>query len=138
MPVEVVVDASLAVKWFISEAGSKEARALAASGAVLTAPEFVLIELASVAAKRLKRGDIGRDQAGEMVAAASQMFTHLIPLAGLTTRAFELAADNGFSAYDGLYLALAEQRRVRLTTADARLVARANMVGLGHLIQASD
>lgn len=135
MPVEVVVDASVAVKWFITEDGWEPAHALAASNASLIAPEFILAELASVAAKRLRRGDIGQVLAEEMVAAAPEFFTELAPLTGLRSRAFRLAAAHGLSVYDGLYVALADQREATLVTADRRLIARAQDAGLGKIVK---
>ncbi|MGH6955224.1 MAG: type II toxin-antitoxin system VapC family toxin [Caulobacteraceae bacterium] len=127
---EVVLDASAAAKLFITEEGSDAVRALAASDAVFIAPEFVLAELANVAVKRLRRGDIPRELAERMVEASRSVFRELVPAAALTRRAFELAADAGLSTYDALYVALAEQRRCELATADRRLVARCQSAGL--------
>jgi predicted nucleic acid-binding protein len=124
MPIEAVIDASVAAKVFITEEGSDAARAFAVSGVRLLAPDLLLIELASVAAKRMTRGDIPRTLAEAMVAAAPGLPHELVPSAGLTSRAFALAADHGLSAYDSLYLALAEQRGCDLVTADLKLIAR--------------
>jgi predicted nucleic acid-binding protein len=134
-PAEVVVDASVAVKWFITEPGWEAAHALAASRVALLAPDFVLVELASVAAKRLRRGDILRAQADDMVASAAEMFAELPPSPGLRDRAFALAAEHGLSVYDGLYVTLAERRGAPLLTADAKLFRLAEAAGLSGVVQ---
>lgn len=130
MAVEAVIDASVAAKVFITEDGSPAARAFATSGTRLLAPDLMLIELASVAAKRLARGDIPRALAEAMVAAAPGLPHEIITAAGLTSRAFALAADHAVSAYDALYLALAERRGCDLVTADQRLIAKVAAAGL--------
>jgi predicted nucleic acid-binding protein len=122
---EVVLDASVAVKVFITEAGSADARALATSGIQLIAPDFVLIEMTNVAAMRLRRGDILRGLAEAMVASAPKLFSELEPARDLVDRALGLAIDFGFSGYDATYIALAERRGCDLVTADGRMIARA-------------
>lgn len=131
MAAEAVIDASVAAKVFITEDGSPKARAFATSGVRLLAPDLMLIELASVATKRLARGDIPRSLAEAMVAATPSLPHEIVATAGLTNRAFTLAADHGISAYDALYVALAEQRRCDLVTADQRLIAKVGAAGLG-------
>ncbi|HEY1753097.1 MAG TPA: type II toxin-antitoxin system VapC family toxin [Caulobacteraceae bacterium] len=127
---EAVLDASVAVKVVIDEDGSDRARALAMSGARFAAPEFVLAEIASVLLKHLRRGEIARSYADAALACATGLFDELVPTGRLTARAFEIAADHGTSAYDALYVALAETRRWPLATADLRLVQRLGDAGL--------
>jgi len=136
MAAEAVIDASVAAKVFITEDGSPAARAFAASGVRLLAPDLIFVELASVAAKRLARGDIPRSLAEAMVAAAPGLPHETAPAAGLADRAFALAADHGVSAYDGLYLALAERRGCDLVTADQRLIAKVAAAGLRIVVRA--
>jgi predicted nucleic acid-binding protein len=133
---EVVVDASVAAKLFITEDGSDAARALAGSDARFIAPDLVLVELANVAVKRLRRGDISRDLAEHMIATARSLFRYLAPAAGLTSRAFELATGHGVSTYDAMYVALAEARGCDLVSSDLRLVARASAAGLPVAVRA--
>ena len=136
MPAELVLDASVAAKVFIPEDRSDLAEAVVLSGARLIAPEFVLLELASVAAKRFRRADIPRSLAQRMIAGARALFNELVPASALVDRAFALAADHGLSAYDAAYVALAAQRACELVTADARLVAKVNADALPVAIRA--
>lgn len=135
MPGEVVLDASVAAKAFLTEPGSDAARALIVSDTRVVAPDFVLAELANVAVKRLRRGDISRLVAEEMVASSPNAFDVTVPAETLTPRAFALAADCGLSAYDALYVALAEVRACELITADARLIAAVRRAGLPVVIR---
>jgi len=127
---EAVLDASVAIKVFIDEDGSEAARSLAASGARFAAPEFVLAEITSVLLKRLRRGEVLRTYAESALERARSLFDDLWPVERLTRRAFAIAADHGTSAYDALYLALAESKGCPLATADLRLVQRIAASGL--------
>ncbi|MDP1739181.1 MAG: type II toxin-antitoxin system VapC family toxin [Caulobacter sp.] len=134
MPAEVVIDASVAVKCFVIEKDSDAALEAVLDAGWVIAPEFIHVEIASVAAKRLKRGDISEAVARDCVSKLDTILNDVFPAAPLAPRAFEFATHNGFSAYDGLYLALAEERHVRVLTADERLVRRATAADLGHLV----
>jgi predicted nucleic acid-binding protein len=136
MPDEVVLDASVAAKAFITEPGSDAARALIASDTLVVAPDFVLAELANVAVKRLRRGDISRAVAEAMVKSSRSAFDETVSVETLTRRAFALAADHGMSTYDALYVALAEHRACALVTADAKLIAAVRRTGLGVVVKA--
>jgi predicted nucleic acid-binding protein len=135
MPAEAVLDASVAAKVFIPEEGAERAEAFVLSGARLIAPDFVLVELANVATKRLRQGVIPRQTAERMVVAATSLFDELLPAGGLIGRAFELAADHGLSTYDATYVALAEQRRCILVTADLRLIAKIEQASLAVAVR---
>jgi predicted nucleic acid-binding protein len=135
MPDKVVLDASVAAKAFITEPGSDAARALIVSDTWVVAPDFVLAELANVAVKRLRRGDISRAVAEEMVASSRSAFDETVSAESLTSRAFSLAADCGLSTYDALYVALAEISACELVTADVKLVAAVRRAGLGVVVK---
>lgn len=134
MPGEFVVDASVAAKIYFVEEDSELARAALQAAIRLIAPELLFVEMASIAAKCLRRGTTTREQAALSVRLIAGVVDQAIPLSALAGRAFELAADHGFSAYDGAYLALAEISGLPVLTADLRLARRASEVGLGHLV----
>jgi predicted nucleic acid-binding protein len=132
---EIVVDASVVAKCFFNEEGSTAARAfVAGGGSALIAPDLIFAEVASVAAKYVRRGLIPRELGADAVTALGELLDEVVPMRDLAARAFQLAAEHGFSAYDSLYLALAEQRRTRMATADLKLVARAGVAGLSGLV----
>ena len=102
----------------------------------LIAPDLLFLEMASIAAKNVRRGTASSEQAVRAVRSVSGLLDEVIGLIGLASGAFELAAMNGFSVYDGAYLALAEMRGIKVLTADYRLVKRAETSGLSHLVEA--
>lgn len=135
MPIEKVLDASVAAKCFFEEVSSDSAVRLVRSAAMLIAPDLIHAELASIAAKKVRRGEISHDIGLEAVRRIAHLLHEVVPVESLSERAFALAVDAGCSAYDGLYLALAEARGCRVATADERLVRRAMSAGLGHLVE---
>ncbi len=120
----LVVDASVACKWFIDEYGTKAAEALLALGETLLAPDLIVPEVCNVACLKLRRGQIGADQAASMVNGLPDLFDELVPSEQLAARAFIIASTLAHPAYDCFYLALAELRGTRLVTADRKLIGR--------------
>ena len=135
MPIDLIVDASVLAKFYFHEEGSERARDILTSGAVVAAPELIVIEIASVAAKRFRLGLSDLDRAGEAVASIGDVVDELVPLTGLATAAFRIACEIGCSAYDASYLALAQQREVPVLTADLRLASRAETTILRRFIK---
>ena len=56
---KLTVDASVVVKWYVSEAHSEESRALLGHRLERYAPDFVLVELSNVFWKKARLGEIG-------------------------------------------------------------------------------
>jgi predicted nucleic acid-binding protein len=123
---EAVLDASVAIKILVDEQGSDEARTLALSGTRFAAPDFVLAEIANALLKHVRRGQVLRSYAEAALARAAGLFDELVPAHLLASRAFEVAVHHGTSAYDAMYVALAEARGLPLATADLRLIERAS------------
>lgn len=117
-----VIDASVAAKWYLEEDGSPEARRLVQTGVARVAPELVLAELASVAWKNLRRGEITADQARDIAVFSCRHFDRLVPLEALAERAFEIAVEIDRPVYDAFYLACAESLEATLVTDDDRLL----------------
>lgn len=119
-----MIDASVALKWFVDEEGSPQARSLVASGADLIAPDLVVAEVCN-AAWRLVRVNVL--PAGEEIRIASRVgyaFSRLWPLDALAMHAVGMARDLRHPVYDCFYLALAELEMCRVVTADRRFVER--------------
>ncbi len=118
-----VVDASVAVKWLVDEAGSD--RALDLRHENLIAPELVRIEAANVL-----RSLAAREAISEDVAISRFAFFQNAPVTivghddALERRALELALRFRHPVYDCIYLALAERTDRTLITADDRFVRR--------------
>jgi predicted nucleic acid-binding protein len=122
-----IVDASVAVKWFLPEAHKENAERLLreylSDVAELAAPDLLIAEVGNIFWKRCsKRGDITMTQASESYRHLLSLDIPLHPSSQLASAALQLAITEGRSMYDMLYLALAEQNGCRLITADEKLL----------------
>ena len=120
----LVIDASVACKWFFEENLSAEARALAESDAVFFAPDMILAECANAAWRRVSSGTVPEEQAQAFLESLPQWFESLAPSVQLNETAFEMACVLGHPVYDCQYLALAEREEIRMITADSVFVDR--------------
>lgn len=119
-----VVDASVACKWFFDEDLSSEARVLASSDAVFSAPDLILTECANAVWRRVVSKTVSRAHARAFLKALPQWFESLVPSAQLHETAFEMACVLEHPVYDCQYLALAESEGGRLVTADRAFAGR--------------
>ena len=134
MPVEYVLDASVAAKLFFIEDQSDLAYACVRRAERLIAPQLLQLELASIMARRARAGVMSQDRGREMLVSLSKLLDEAVDLKNLARPAFELAASHAFSVYDSVYLALARDRGLPLLTADMKLVALARRSGLGDCV----
>lgn len=117
----IVIDASVALKWVLSEPGSEAAVAL--QNEQLVAPVLWLAEAANALWRRLRLGEITADEAraflddlGSAPVASLSMEPHL-------GTALSLAIETGHRIYDCIYLAIALHHRTHVVTADRRFVS---------------
>jgi predicted nucleic acid-binding protein len=120
----LIVDASVAIKWFIDEPGSEVARRLWDDEPDLLAPDLIVPEVCNAAWRKVRLGQSDAAQAKEIAARLRHGVLELRPTAPLATRAMELALDLDHPVYDCFYLALAQAERASLVTADRRLENR--------------
>lgn len=117
---KLVVDASVAVKWLVSEDGSDAADRLTAGSDDLHAPRLMASEIANALWRKARLGQIERGQAGLLAAAVSQMPVRWSADESVCADALRLAVALDRPVYDCVYLALAHRIDARLVTADAR------------------
>ena len=125
----LVLDASVAAKWFLPRAGeplAEEAVALLrryAEGAIqLTVPDLFWAELGNILWKAVRAGRIPEKAATE---ALTGILGYALPTVGgreLSEDALAIALSTGRTVYDAMYVALAVQRGCTFVTADERLV----------------
>jgi predicted nucleic acid-binding protein len=120
----LVVDASVAVAWFLPLVETERANAILRSGDHLFAPELVIAEIANAAWKAATFHGTPPQAAKEIVREASRFFSELVPLTALKNRALVIALELRHPIYDCFYLALAEMRDIEFITADDRLLRR--------------
>ena len=118
-----VVDASVAVKWFVREDFSDEAVALRNSAAELHAPDWIMLEVAHAVLKKWRNGEVASEQARLMVRMLPARMAHLHHAAALVERALDIAIAIDHPVYDCLYLACAEMSGGVVVTADDEFLA---------------
>jgi predicted nucleic acid-binding protein len=119
----LVVDASVAFKWFAQENGTDRALVLLERGEPIVAPDLIIAEVCNAAWKSLRRGELTPAQFDAIVSDVTQPFSRLVPLEGLIRPAAALTRRLDHPIYDCLYLALADSEGVPVVTADQRLLA---------------
>lgn len=112
-----VIDASVGLKWVLTEAGSDRASALLAKEA-LAAPELFWIECANVLWVKSRRGQITAADARAAYSAIAAAPVAIVPAQALAGAAQAIAFELDQTAYDCLYLAAAMTARRVLITAD--------------------
>jgi predicted nucleic acid-binding protein len=122
--VSIVVDASVAVKWIISETGSEAADALLDQD--LMAPVLWLAETANVLWRKARIGDITAEQASARLSELLKAPVASLPIEPHLEPALKLALEIGHPVYDCIYLALALHHRTHVVTADRRFAAAAS------------
>lgn len=90
------------------------------AGAPRCAPEHMLAEVASAIARFLRAGDVTAEDAAAALDDAASMTIETVPLTATHLRR-ALGLQDRIRVLDGLYVAVAEQRRCPLLTTDLRL-----------------
>ena len=113
-----MVDASVAIKWFLPEIHSDGARLILESKWDLWAPEYIWAEFGSALRKKIRLEEISIEEADGILKDFMRfpIQTHGSKL--LLNSAWGLAKISGATIYDSLYLALAKVRECSLVTAD--------------------
>jgi predicted nucleic acid-binding protein len=125
----LVVDASVALKWFVEEDGSAATAALLMSPELLVAPDLIVPEVCNAAWKAVRAGAMLPEQQDHAASRLAAAFDELVPTAALAKRAAELSRLLDHPGYDCFYLALSEQRGARLVTADRKLLQHIEATG---------
>ncbi len=126
LPRELVLDTSVAVKFYLPEEGREEALALLAAvgegEARLLAPSTVQPELFNALWQQHRREKLSREEVGEHWGDFSVTSIDLYAPEDLMPSAAQIALETGIIIYDALFLALAEDAESVMVTADERLL----------------
>jgi predicted nucleic acid-binding protein len=119
----LVVDASVALKWYVPEPDSDRARRILGGGDELIAPDLLVAEFGNILWKKVRRGELADAEAEEIAEQFTSRCPVLIRPSGPYLRpALEIGLRLQRTVYDSLYLALAVADGAQMVTADARLV----------------
>jgi predicted nucleic acid-binding protein len=104
----LIVDASVAVKWFVREEGHVQARGLLQSDRSVRAPDLILSEVGNALWRKARVGEVLQEQAILALTALPNYVERLIPAAELSERALAIALTLDHPVYDCFYLAAVE------------------------------
>lgn len=122
----LTVDASVVIKWFVPEELSEEARLLLEYPHEFQAPDILLAEFGNTMWKKFRRGEVSflQPYVDELLELDEVIDLH--PVAEQVTRAVQIAGELDHPVYDCLYLACAEATSSTVVTADRRLAYKAS------------
>jgi predicted nucleic acid-binding protein len=133
---EVIIDASVAIKWFSEEEGSERALAMRSEHIegkkMLVAPDLLIYEVAN--ALKFKPGlnlHITTRAVNDLFDLQVEL---MLPSRELTSRCSQFAFKYGITVYDSCYLALGELLGLKVITADNYLYKRARGCGFLQLL----
>jgi predicted nucleic acid-binding protein len=130
----VVVDASVAVKWFLPEELSADASTLLAADYRLLAPDLLWVELANALWKKHRRRELDVRTASRVLGDFARVPIEFHATEPWIEGALDLATRHGITVYDALYLALATGNGCQLITADRRFHDACRSGPVGYLI----
>jgi predicted nucleic acid-binding protein len=129
----IVVDASALLEVLLrTEAAEAVERQLFANRQTLHAPHLIDVEVAQVVRRYAAGGEIAGERGQAAVADLLDFPLRRYPHDVLLPRVWELR--NNFTAYDAVYVALAEALDAPLLTRDKRLAASAGQVAKIELV----
>ena len=117
----IVVDSSVAAKWFFDEIHTGAARRALEGRHERHAPDFYLLETENIICRRIRRGELAVAEGNRIRAALRRMPVQTYSFLTLMDPGYAIATQTGRSLYDCLYVALAELLDARMATADRRL-----------------
>ena len=118
----IVVDASVATKWFVPETDSASAMQLLDHSYDLYAPRLLASEVANTLWRKANSGSLDNYQAARMAAAVTDLPLTWMDDEATCAEALRIALEIGHPAYDCTYLALALRIGARMITANKRFV----------------
>ena len=127
-----VLDASLLAALYVDDPATEQSEA--ALGQLerdeLHAPDFVLLEVANVLWKRVRREELHAADAMAALADLSAASIQLHPVSDLVAQSLALALSHGFTTYDATYVALATRVGGVVVTNDGGMRQRGIEAGL--------
>src|SRR5207302_11151721 len=90
-----VVDASVAIKWFVPEVHAASASRLLDPANALHAPDLIFPEVGNILWKKVRRGELTEDEGREVLQGLAVVPMAVHPSPPLLSAAFEIAVRTG-------------------------------------------
>lgn len=117
----IIVDASVAIKWFVPEIHASAAVGLLNKKFKLLAPDLIFAEVGNILWKKWRLKELTRDIAGSILSDFKKIPFEIHESEALLSTAWHIATTHDCTVYDSLYVALAEREKGLLVTADRAL-----------------
>ncbi|MBI4844316.1 MAG: type II toxin-antitoxin system VapC family toxin [Nitrospirae bacterium] len=118
---EYVIDASVAIKWYLPEEHSIHAARLPHLAVSLHCPDLLFAETGNILWKYVLRSECTHGKAVTILKELQALSIKVWDTSQLAVEAFDIACRTKRSFYDSLYVALAVNKDCRLVTADLKL-----------------
>ena len=116
----IVVDASVAVKWFFPEIHAEAARRLLKSQRRLIVPDLIWAEVGNTILKKFYQKEITLEEASDILKDFRRFPLQIYSSRILLDSAWDIARSLKITFYDSLYLALALDGGSTVVTADLK------------------
>lgn len=127
-----VLDASVLAALYVDDSATEQSEAALKQieGDELHAPDFVILEVANVLWKRVRREELHAEDAMAAIADLSASSLQFHPISGLVAQSLALALAHGFTTYDATCVALATRVGGIVITNDGGMRQRGIEAGL--------
>lgn len=119
----VIVDASVAIKWFMAEDDSAAAHNFLSTRLEFWAPDLLRLEIASGMWKNWRKKLASAEQVRSAIAALDRTIAVWQESSRLIDHAVDLSLALDHGIYDCIYLSLAQATAIPVVTADKRMLA---------------
>jgi predicted nucleic acid-binding protein len=123
-PASIVLDTSVAIKWFFKEPYEKEALLLRDAFreglCFLFAPDLIYPEFANTVWKRINFYNLSPEEGVQIVRTFQRVPLEIVASKDFLEEAFSIAVQYKCTVYDALFLALSNKRSCQIITADRR------------------
>lgn len=131
---KIVLDASVAIKWFIPEVHSDNAARLLDKPITFFAPDLIYSEVGNILWKKVRLKELSSKYAQDILSDFRKMPLDITDSRPLLETAWHIAVKYQRTFYDSLYLALATTKNCLLVTADKVLVNSLQSTELSPLL----
>ncbi len=115
-----VVDASVAIKWFLPQVYADNARDLLTNNHNLLAPDLLFPEVGNILWKEVRFSLATAEEAKAVITAFNALPLQVYASKPLMSLAIDIALKTQRTVYDCLYLSLAISERCQMVTADKK------------------
>lgn len=130
-----VIDASVAIKWFVLENLRVEALNFYREEDYIAAPGLLILEIANTVRKKFTRREITEAQVGIIISGIQSSGIEILPSFDVREHTAEISFSLKHSAYDYFYIAVMEKIDFRVVTADQCLHTVVQDTAFAPLVQ---